>query len=128
MYKQRIEKQRIEKFADDKRSERQFQVGDMVYVKIQPYVQSSLAQRSNQKLASKFFGPYRVAARMGTVAYHLELPASSLVHPVFHVSQLKQAVGARHSVTTVPPSEEVLWSVPEHILQRRSIAKGMHSI
>jgi hypothetical protein len=24
------------------------------------------------------------------------------VHPVFHVSQLKQAVGARHSVTVVP--------------------------
>ena len=45
----------------------------------QSYVQSSLAQRSNQKLAFKFFGPYRILARVGNVAYRLELPASSSV-------------------------------------------------
>ena len=45
----------------------------------QSYVQSSLAQRSNQKLALKFFGPYRILARVGNVAYRLELPASSSV-------------------------------------------------
>jgi hypothetical protein len=79
-----------------------------VYVKIQPYVQSSLAQRSNQKLSFKFFGPYRILERIGSVAYCLELPVSSSVHPVFHVSQLKKSVGAQHSVTAVPPSDAVL--------------------
>ena len=79
-------KQRMKKQADEHRSERQFQIGDLVFVKIQPYVQSSLAPHSNQKLAFKFFGPFRVLARVGAVAYKLELPVSSSVHPVFHVS------------------------------------------
>lgn len=96
-------KQRMKRQADDKRSELQFQVGESVNVKIQPYVQASLAQRSNQKLAFKFFGPYHITARVGTVAYWLELLASSSVHLVLHVSQLKKAVSARHSVIAVPP-------------------------
>ncbi|XP_066365004.1 uncharacterized protein [Miscanthus floridulus] len=120
--------QRMKRQADTQRSERQFQVGDMVYVKIQPYVQSSLAQRSNQKLSFEFFGPYRVIDRVGSVAYRLDLPASSSVHLVFHVSQLKKSVGARHSVTAAPPSDTMLWSVPERILQNRSVTKGTRSI
>jgi ribosomal protein L21E len=51
---------RMKQQADKGRSKRQFKVGDMVFLKLQPYVQSSLAPRSNQKLAFKFFGPYKV--------------------------------------------------------------------
>ena len=105
-------KQRMKKNADEHRSECQFQVNDLVYVKIQPYIQSSLAQRANQKLSFKFFGPYRVLARVGSVAYRLELPASSSVHPVFHVSHLKKSVGAHHSVVAHPPSDAVLLQRP----------------
>ena len=75
-------KQRMKKNADEHRLERQFLVNDLVYVKIQPYIQSSLAQHANKKLSFKFFGPYRVLARVRSVAYRLELPASSSVHPV----------------------------------------------
>jgi hypothetical protein len=77
---------RMKRQADKGRSERQFQVGDQVYLKLQPYVQSSLAPRSNQKLAFKFFGPYPVVRRIGSVAYKLKLPDDSSIHPVFHVS------------------------------------------
>jgi len=55
--------------ADKGRSERVFQVGDRVYLKLQPYVQSSLAPRANQKLSFKFFGPYSVVEQIGSVAY-----------------------------------------------------------
>ena len=121
-------KQRMKKYADQHRSEHHFEVNDWVFVKLQPYIQSSLSQRANQKLAFKFFGPYRVVACVGTMAYQLELPASSFVHPVFHVSQLKKSVGAHHTVTAHPPSADVIWSIPERILQVRSVFKGTRSI
>lgn len=63
--------QRMKRQVDDKHSEQQFQIRDMVFVKIQPYVQSSLAQRANQKLAFKFFGPYHITARVSSIAYSL---------------------------------------------------------
>lgn len=41
-------------------TECQFAVDELVFLKMQPYIQSSLANRSNQKLAFKLFGPFRV--------------------------------------------------------------------
>ena len=46
--------------ADRRCSERQFAVGDWVYLKIQPYIQTTLATRSNPKLAFRYFGPFQV--------------------------------------------------------------------
>jgi hypothetical protein len=84
--------------ADKHKQEWSFAVGDWVYLKLQPYVQTSVARRSNQKLSYKFFGPYLILQKIGEVAYKLQLPPSSSVHPVVHVSQLKKAP---------PPSGEV---------------------
>ena len=52
-------KQRMKRYADGHRSERQFQVNDWVFLKLQPYVQSSVADISSQKLPSNFLGPTR---------------------------------------------------------------------
>jgi len=109
---------RMKEQADKKRSERTFQTGDWVYLKLQPYVQSSLAPRANQKLSFKFFGPFQIAARVGSVAYRLILPPTSQIHPVFHVSQLKQALPVKHQVAELPSSLTGL-QVPEQVLQRR---------
>jgi hypothetical protein len=63
--------------ADRLRTDRQFQVGDMVLLKLQPYVQQLVISRPCPKLAFKFFGPYKIVERVGAVAYHLELPVSA---------------------------------------------------
>jgi len=58
----------------------------MVFLKIKPYRLRSLARKYNEKLSPQFYGPYKVIARIGEVAYKLELPLTVRVHSVFHVS------------------------------------------
>ncbi|RLM78443.1 hypothetical protein C2845_PM12G21170 [Panicum miliaceum] len=89
--------QRMKNQADKNRSERVFHVGDKVYLKLQPYIQTSVQHHSNDKLSFKFFGPFEIMEKLGTVAYKLKLPPTSAIHPVFHVSQLKQAPGTGHT-------------------------------
>lgn len=79
--------------ADKHRTERTFAVGDKVWIKLQPYVQTSVAQRASHKLAFRYFDPYEVESKIGSVAYKLKLPTTSSVHPVFHVSLLMKVTG-----------------------------------
>jgi ribosomal protein L21E len=84
--------QRQKMQVDKHRSERSFEVGDSVYLKLQPYVQTSIATRASHKLLFRYFGPYQIIAKVGVVAYKLLLPHHSAIHPVFHVSQLKKVL------------------------------------
>lgn len=81
---------RMKQSADSHRSHREFKVGDYVYLKLQPYRQHSLkARHIPHKLSQRFYGPFRVLERVGSVAYNLELPPEAAIHDTFHVSQLK---------------------------------------
>ncbi|XXG42950.1 hypothetical protein AAC387_Pa01g3099 [Persea americana] len=89
---------------DRRHSELTFQVGEMVYLLLQPYHQNTTARHSNQRLAARFFGPYKILERIGQVAYKLELPADSQLLPVFHDSLLKKYVGQGVIVQTNLPA------------------------
>jgi hypothetical protein len=115
---------RMKKYADTHRSERVFTVGDRVYLKLQPYVQSSVTRRGNQKLAFRYFGSYTIIQRIGATAYKLYLPDSAQIHPVFHVSQLKAAISRNQVVAASLPAQTDALQIPTKVLQSRLIQKG----
>ncbi|XP_071933939.1 uncharacterized protein [Coffea arabica] len=118
--------ERMKKYADEKRSEREFSAGDWVHLRLQPYRQSSIALRGNTKLSAKYFGPYQITEKIGEVAYRLNLPASSKVSPVFHVSLLKKKIGDTATPTLQLPktNEKGHWRVePAAVIGRRMVKK-----
>lgn len=66
--------ERMKEQADKNRTERQLEVGDMVYLKIQPYKHTSLSIHRCLKLHSKYYGPFRVLAKVGNTSYKILLP------------------------------------------------------
>lgn len=118
---------RIKHYADQKRSERSFSVGDKAYLKLQAYAQHSVANRPYPKLAMKFFGPFQILEKIGQAAYKLELPDNAMIHPVFHVSQLKEHVPDHTPVFSTLPSQVDMSAadlVPANFLDRRLVKKG----
>lgn len=70
------------------------------------------------------FGPYKILERIGPVAYRLQLPDSSTVHPVFYVSQLKLALGRDQVLVPNLHTDVHAVHVPTKVLQSRMIDRG----
>ncbi|KAK8452941.1 hypothetical protein SEVIR_5G201966v4 [Setaria viridis] len=118
--------------ADKKGTEREFHVGDLVYLKLQPYIQTSVAPRSNQKLSFKFYGPFKILQRVGQVAYKLDLHEDCRIHPVLHVSQLIR----KHVAPSITISQELpvlsanapLQVYPVALLDHLLVSQGSSSV
>jgi hypothetical protein len=88
--------------ADRSRFPHKFAVGDLVFVKLRPYRQISVAGRRIHKLSKRYYGPFKLTKAIGEVAFELELPPTSKIHHVFHVSQLKPCHGAADPALDLP--------------------------
>nr|GFB25727.1 reverse transcriptase domain-containing protein [Tanacetum cinerariifolium] len=90
--KQRIQaaRDRQKSYADLKRKPMEFHVGDKVMLKVSPW-KGVVRFGKRGKLNPRYVGPIKVVARVGSVAYKLDLPEEqSRVHNTFHVSNLKK--------------------------------------
>nr|GFD03224.1 putative reverse transcriptase domain-containing protein [Tanacetum cinerariifolium] len=68
----------------------EFEVGNRVMLKVSPW-KGVVRFGKRGKLNPRYVGPFKVLAKVGTVAYRLELPQElSRVHHSFHVSNLKK--------------------------------------
>ena len=79
--------QRYKSYADQKRTDRCFAVGDEVLLSTE-HLKIATAD-GKRKLLPRFVGPFKVLDRVGVVSYRIALPQCMKCHPVFHVSKLK---------------------------------------
>jgi hypothetical protein len=85
----RVAQSRQKSYADHKRRELSFEVGDFVYLKVSP-MRGLCCFKVWGKLEPRFIGPFKILKKRGEVAYQLEIPPQLL--DVFHVSQLKKCL------------------------------------
>lgn len=94
--------EQMKRYADKKRKAYSFEVSEGVFLKLRPHRQQTISRRINQKLAPWYFGPFPIQKKIGAVSYKLKLPEGSRVHAVFHISQLKKAIG-EYAAEPQPP-------------------------
>jgi hypothetical protein len=83
---------RQKSYADHRRRNLSFEVGDFVYLKVLP-MRGLRRFKIRGKLAPRYIGPFKILEQRGEVAYQLELsPQLSDVHDVFHVLQLRKCL------------------------------------
>jgi hypothetical protein len=87
----KVAQNRQKSYADQKRTPREFKMGDHVYLRVRPR-KSSLRMGACAKLAPRYCGPFEILDRVGHVAYRPTLPPTVKTHNVFHVSLLKKYI------------------------------------
>ncbi|GJY28199.1 putative reverse transcriptase domain-containing protein [Tanacetum coccineum] len=95
---------RQKSYADVRRKPMEFNVGDMVMLKVSPW-KGVIRFGKRGKLSPRYVGPFKIIERIGPVAYRLELPEKLRgIHNTFHVSNLKKCLADENLVI---PLEEI---------------------
>jgi ribosomal protein L21E len=94
---------RQKSYADVRRRELEFEVGDQVILKVSP-TKGVVRFGTKGKLSRRYIGPFSIVEIAGILAYRLELLESMKgVHDVFHISMLtKYLRDPEHHITVEP--------------------------
>ncbi|XP_076947451.1 uncharacterized protein LOC143619393 [Bidens hawaiensis] len=83
---------RQKSYADKRRRPIEFDVGDHVMLKVSPW-KGIIRFRKKGKLSPRYIGPLKIVARVGEMAYKLDLPDElEGIHSNFHVSHLRKCL------------------------------------
>ncbi|GJW16851.1 putative reverse transcriptase domain-containing protein [Tanacetum coccineum] len=83
---------RQKSYADRRTNPLEFEVGDMVLLKVSPW-KRVIRFGKREKPSPRYIGPFKILARVGLVAYTLELPKELKgIYSTFHVSSLKNCL------------------------------------
>jgi hypothetical protein len=89
---------------DKKHQELTFEEGDWVWLRLHHRNAVEITELKQAKLYPHFYGPYQVLGCIGSVTYHLQLPAKAFIHDVFLVSMLKKFEGSPPDrIVPLPP-------------------------
>ena len=78
-------------YVDQKRKDKEFQIGDHVRLKVKSKIRSLRLARCG-KLAPRFCEPFEILDKKGTVSYELAFPMHVRFHNVFYASLLNKYV------------------------------------
>lgn len=91
--------QRQKKYADLKRVDLHFNVGDLVWLNSRHITLKAIGAR---KMLALWLGPFPVVAVVGSVNYILDIPDHYRIHRTFHVSMLRRAFDNGAGVHRIP--------------------------
>ncbi|GJZ76716.1 putative reverse transcriptase domain-containing protein [Tanacetum coccineum] len=105
---------RQKSYADRRLKSLEFEVGDMVLLKVSPW-KGAVHFGKREKLSPRYIGPFRILTRVGLVAYILELPEELKgIHSTFHVSNLKKCLAEGD---IIGPMEEIQLDDKLHMIK-----------
>lgn len=95
--------------ANKKKVDRDFNIGNLVLLKLQPHRQQTVVLRTSEKMTKRYYKPFKVLCHSGLVVYGLDLPPSNRIHLMVHVSQFRPYNGDNSKAHFTPLSS----SLPE---------------
>ncbi|RVX03528.1 Transposon Ty3-G Gag-Pol polyprotein [Vitis vinifera] len=108
--------------ANTRRKDRQFQVGDMVLIRLKP---ERFPPGSFNKLHARRARPFKVVKKLGPNAYVIELPADYGISHIFNIEDLTQFHGPEEPVpatSDLTTQQDAVIRVPKNTAPRDEIA------
>ena len=88
--KMRTSQSRLKSYADQRRQNLEFLIGDKVYLKVSLF-KTVIRGKKKRKVRPRYIGPNEILEKIGPVAYRVALlVALANIHNMFHVSQLRK--------------------------------------